>query len=109
MANTKYQIPINYDLITAWDSIWHVPIEQQQKVLTKLISSLNPNGVFIFSCGGTEQKGEDTDTSMGKEVYYSTLGVNGFLQLFIDLDCICRHFEYDHPPELHRFFIFQKK
>ena len=56
IPNTKYQIPINYDLITAWDSIGHVPIEQQQKVLTKLISSLNPNGVFIFSCGGTEQK-----------------------------------------------------
>lgn len=83
------------------------------RTATEGINKINikpePKWGFHFFLWRHRAKGEQTDTSMGKEVYYSTLGVNGFLQLFIDLDCICRHFEYDHPPELHRFFIFQKK
>ena len=45
----EWDVPHKYDFITAWDSIWHIPLNQQRIVLTKLISSLNANGVFIFS------------------------------------------------------------
>lgn len=100
--------PETYDFITAWDSIWHIPLAQQEKVLRKLVASLNTDGVLIFSCGGTDEQGEHKDNSMGPEVYYSTLGINGFLKLFIDLGCICRHLEYDQYPELHCYFIVQK-
>ncbi len=98
----------SYDFITAWDSIWHIPIDQQEKVITKLISKLHTNGVLIFSCGGTDVPDEQTDDFMGPEVYYSTLGVNGFLKLIMNLGCICRHFEYDQYPELHSYYIAQK-
>jgi len=104
----EWDIPQKYDFITAWDSIWHLPLDQQEKVLTKLISSLNANGVLIFSGGGTEIEGEHKDSFMGPEIYYSSLGINGFLKLFIRLDCICRHLEYDQLPELHTYFIVQK-
>lgn len=97
-----------YDFITAWDSIWHVPLAQQESVITMLISRLNTNGVLIFSCGGTDQRGDHKDDFMGPEIYYSTLGVNGFLSLVIRLGCFCRHFEYDQYPELHSYFIVQK-
>jgi SAM-dependent methyltransferase len=100
--------PKNYDLITAWDSIWHIPLEQQVKVITKLVSCLNSHGVLIFSCGGTDEEGFQKDDFMGPEVYYSSLGVTGFLELIISLGCICRHFEYDQYPELHSYFIVQK-
>ncbi|BBB31088.1 class I SAM-dependent methyltransferase [Neptunomonas japonica] len=104
----EWELPHKYDFISAWDSIWHIPLEQQEKVLTKLISALNSNGVLIFSCGGTDEKGDHKDDFMGPEVYYSSLGINGFLKLFISLGCICRHFEYDQYPELHAYFILQK-
>lgn len=97
-----------YDFITAWDSIWHIPLDQQANVLTKITSALNNNGVFIFSCGGTDEQGCHNDNSMGPDVYYSTLGINGFLKLFLELDCVCRHLEYDQYPELHCYFIVQK-
>lgn len=100
--------PQHYDFITAWDSIWHIPLAQQEKVITQLISRLNNHGVFIFSCGASDEKGEQIDDFMGPEVYYSTLGVNGFLTLIMSLGCICRHFEYDQYPELHSYFIVQK-
>jgi SAM-dependent methyltransferase len=104
----EWDISEKYDFITAWDSIWHIPLDQQKKVLTRLISCLNTNGVLIFSCGGTDDEGEHTDDFMGPEVYYSSLGINGFLKLFISLGCICRHLEYDQYPELHTYLIVQK-
>jgi predicted TPR repeat methyltransferase len=100
--------PKKYDFITAWDSIWHIPLEQQECVLTKLVSALNSNGVLIFSCGGTREEGDHTDSTMGPEVYYSTLGTKGFLKLFLGLDCLVRHLEYDQYPEIHTYFIIQK-
>ncbi len=105
----KWQLPYKYDFISAWDSIWHIPLDQQEPVLIKLITGLNKNGLLLFSCGGTDEKGEHKDDTMGPEVYYSSLGINGFLELFIRLGSICRHLEYDQYPELHTYFIVQKK
>ena len=97
-----------YDLISAWDSIWHIPLDQQEAVLTKLVSWLNPTGVLIFSFGGADQSGDHIDDFMGPNLYYSTLGVDGFLNVFLRLGCICRHLEYDQYPELHAYLIVQK-
>lgn len=100
--------PKKYDFITAWDSIWHIPLSEQENVLTKLVDALNENGVLIFSCGGTEEAGGHTDDYMGPEVYYSSLGLNGFASLFIEQGCMLRHIEFDQYPELHTYFIVQK-
>ncbi|MDP5032118.1 MAG: class I SAM-dependent methyltransferase [Paraglaciecola sp.] len=97
-----------YDFISAWDSIWHVPLEQQEQVLSKLVASLHPNGVLIFSFGGTDKKDEHNNSAMGPALYYSSLGINGFITLLIKLGCICRHLEYDQYPELHAYLIVQK-
>jgi SAM-dependent methyltransferase len=103
-----WPLPRTYDFITAWDSIWHVPLEQQQALLSKLLSALNSGGVLIFSCGGIDQRGEHTDDFMGPEVYYSSLGLPEFMQLILNSNCICRHIEYDQYPESHTYFIVQK-
>ena len=95
--------PGHYDFISAWDSIWHVPLEQQASVITRLISRLNAGGVFVFSFGGTKEPGEHRNNVMGPEVYYSSLGTSGFLTLII-----CMHLEYDQYPELHAYLIVQK-
>lgn len=105
----QWQPPEKYDFITAWDSIWHIPLAQQESVMTKLIDSLNKGGVLIFSFGGTDEPSEHTDSFMGPEIYYSTLGINGFLSLLIKLGAVCRHLEYDQHPELHTYLIVQKQ
>jgi len=104
----EWELPQRYDFISAWDSIWHVPLTQQEALLTKLFNGLNSGGVCIFSCGGTDVADDHTDNTMGPEVYYSTLGIPGFLNLIAASDCICRHLEYDQYPELHSYFIVQK-
>lgn len=104
----EWILPKKYDFITAWDSIWHIPLENQENVLTKIINGLNKDGVFIFSFGGTNEPGDNKDSFMGPEMYYSSLGTNGFLSLLIKLGCLCRHLEYDQYPELHTYLIVQK-
>lgn len=104
----QWQLPKQYDLITAWDSIWHIPLKEQEAVITKLVAGLKSGGVFIFSFGGTEQACDHSDSTMGPEVYYSTLGTRGFIELLIKLGCQIRHLELDQHPELHAFMIVQK-
>jgi hypothetical protein len=45
---------------------------------------------------------------MGPEVYYSTLGTQGFLSLLLQLGCQIKHLEYDQHPELHTYLIVEK-
>ena len=103
----EWEIPEQYDFITAWDSIWHVPLSQQEAVVTKLINALAPGGVLIFSFGGTETASDHTDNAMGPLMYYSTLGTRGYLRLVEKMGCECRHLEYDQHP-LHAYMIVQK-
>lgn len=104
----SWRIPQKYDFITAWDSIWHIPLAEQENVLSKIIESLNPGGIFIFSFGGTDEVGDHRDSFMGPEIYYSSLGTNGFLSLLMNLGCACRHLEFDQYPERHAYIIVQK-
>ena len=104
----SWKIPKKYDFITAWDSLWHLPLQQQEHVLGKIVESLNEGGIFIFSFGGTNKANEHTDSFMGPKIYYSTLGTNGFLTLLIKLNCLCKHLEFDQHPALHAYIIAQK-
>ena len=97
-----------YDFITAWDSIWHVPLKNHESVLEKILSALNQGGVCIFSAGGLDEASDHTDDSMGPEVYYSTLGIPKLLDVISNSGCVCRHLEYDQHPELHLCLIVQK-
>lgn len=104
----QWQLPGQYDFINAWDSIWHVPLAQQQSLIGKLVRALNPGGVFLFSFGAIDEAGEHTNQVMGPEVYYSSLGVNGFVEAVIAAGGVLRHLEYDQYPENHGFMVVQK-
>lgn len=47
-----WQFPQKYDLISAWDSTFHLPIAEQKPVLKKMCDGLNSRGVVLFTCGG---------------------------------------------------------
>lgn len=106
---TDWKLPRKYDFITAWDSIWHLPLASQEPVMRKLMDGLAPEGVFIFTVGGLDDAGEKSDSAMGPPVYYSTLGIPGFLALIADCGCVCRHLEFDQFPEQHLYIIAQKR
>ncbi len=53
----------SYRFITAWDSLWHVPLGRQRALMLKLMAALEVGGVFVFSAGGLDAAGEQSTTS----------------------------------------------
>lgn len=104
----EWKLPRAYDFVSAWDSIWHVPLSQQEHVLKKLLNGLSPGGVLIFTMGGLDAPSEKVDSAMGPRMYYSALGIPNTLKLLSDAGCVCRHLEYDQYPESHLYVIAQK-
>ena len=103
-----WEAPGDYDFITAWDSIWHVPLAAAEGVLQKLCGALRPGGVLIWTTAGLDGPAEKTDASMGAPVYYGVPGLPRTLELVADAGCVCRHLEYDQYPEKHVYLIAQK-
>lgn len=104
----RWKFPHSYDFISAWDSIWHVPLRAQEQVLLKMLSGLSLGGVAIFTVGGTEGPGEITNSYMGPPMYHSTLGISRTLEAIAQAGSVCRHLEYDQYPELHVYIICQR-
>jgi RimJ/RimL family protein N-acetyltransferase len=104
----RWDLPQSYDLIVAWDSVWHVPLGEQEVVLTKLCRGLAAGGVLAFTTGGTDAPSEVQDSCMGPPMYHATLGVPKTLHVLAEAGCTCRHLEYDQHPEQHVFIIAQK-
>lgn len=103
-----WKFPHKYDFITAWDSLWHLPLDDQEPALKKTCDGLAKGGVLILTTGGLDSPEELTDSGMGPPVYYSTLGIPKTLELLAGSGCVCRHLEYDQFPESHLYIITQK-
>lgn len=48
-----------FDLIIAWDSIWHIPSNEHKGVLKKLCGLLSPGGVLAYTFGDDEGDKKD--------------------------------------------------
>ncbi len=104
-----WAFPQRYDFISAWDSIWHVPLERHPAVLEKLCAALNPGGILIFTSGGVDTPGHVTNPCHGQPLYHAALGIPQLLRLIDQFGCVCRHLEYDQHPESHLYLIVQKR
>lgn len=100
--------PRAYDFITAWDSVWHVPLESQPGVLEKLMNALAPGGVLVFTMGGLDEPGEVRNAHMGVPMYHATMGIPATATLITRSGCSLRHLEFDQPPEQHLVVIAQR-
>jgi trans-aconitate methyltransferase len=98
-----------FDFITAWDSIWHVPLEHQLGVVRKLCRGLSGKGVLIFSSGGVYEPDEVTGSCFGQPLYHAAPGIPALLKAIEESGCHCRHLEFDQgPTDKHVYFIAQR-
>lgn len=104
----RWELPKDYDLIVAWDSVWHVPLAEQAAVLTKMCRGLAAGGVLVFTTDGTDGPNERRNSYMGPPMYHATLGIPDTLRVLTEAGCVCRHLEYDQHPEQHVYVIAQK-
>lgn len=104
----EWQPARSYRFITAWDSLWHVPLAEQRRVMHTLLAALEGGGVCVFSAGGLDAPDEHVDATMGPEVYYSTMGIPGLLAVIAEAGCVCRHLAFDQHPEKHLCVVVQR-
>ncbi|MGE4318785.1 MAG: trans-aconitate 2-methyltransferase [Deferribacterales bacterium] len=95
----EFETDMTFDLITAWDSIFHLPLSAHKIALQKMCRLLAPGGVLIYTLG--DDIGEHTDTMQEIPFYYSSIGINANLQILIECGLTVRHLELDQLPEKH--------
>lgn len=95
-----------YDLIVAWDSIFHIPFSLHPQVLSKLCGMLRKGGILIYTFG--DDYGEHESEWHNDKFYYSSIGITGNLKVIMENNCECRHLELDQYPEKHVFLIAKK-
>ena len=102
----SWEFPKDFDFISAWDSIWHIPLHEQLSVLRKICNGLAPGGVLIFTTGGVEKPEEIIAINFGHPLYHAAPGIYPVLRTLEESGCVCRHLEYDQ--EKHVYVIAQR-
>ncbi|MHC1735658.1 MAG: trans-aconitate 2-methyltransferase [Erysipelotrichaceae bacterium] len=84
-----------FDGILAWDSLFHLPLGHQEQAIRNIASLLKPNGIFLFTAGGSE--GELRSTMFNTEFYYSSLSSQKYESILTDEHCSVLLNEVDDP------------
>lgn len=92
-----------FQLIVAWDSIFHLPLAMQEPVVKKMCRLLARDGVLIYTFG--DAVGEHDDVMQGEILHYSSIGIEGNLRVLAEAGVACRHLELDQWPEKHAYVI----
>lgn len=102
----EFEASHSFDFILAWDSIFHLPIEQHKPVLNKLCKLLSPYGILIYTFGNAIGSSE----SIWREdtFAYSSIGINENLNTLIHNQVTPMHLELDQYPESHVLVIGKK-
>ncbi|OIO55046.1 MAG: class I SAM-dependent methyltransferase [Alphaproteobacteria bacterium CG_4_10_14_0_2_um_filter_63_37] len=95
-----------FDLIVAWDSLFHLPLALHPRVLTQLCDWLRPQGVLIYTFGNAS--GEHTDRWHDDTFYYSSIGIRQNLELLWGRGLEVLHLELDQHPLNHVYAIAAK-
>ena len=95
-----------YDFILAWDCLFHLPLNMQSPVLSKLCKKLSSGGIMIHSFGN--DVGEHTDNWRGQEFSYSSIGISQNIEILRDNGLSMLHLEIDQFPEKHVYAISVK-
>lgn len=95
-----------FDFIVAWDSLFHIPLDQHEMVIPKLCCMLEHDGVLIYTFGNG--MGEHTDTWRDDVFYYSSIGINENIRLLINNGLTILHVELDQYPQDHVYVVAKR-
>lgn len=104
----EWEFPKLYDFISAWDSVWHAPLIEQESILRKLCGALSHKGILIYTSGVVDEAGEGDNNFLGQALHHAALGVTKLLDIVADSGCVCRHLENDDYPAQHLYLIIQR-
>ncbi len=106
---SQWKTETEYDLVCAWDSTFHLPLDLHEAALKNMCNALAPGGVVMFTCGGSHEPSKISGTFQGEDFEYSTLGIPEYFRLLHQFGCVVRHVEFDQgPTEPHVYMIAQR-
>ena len=97
----------SFELILAWDSLFHLPLAKQKPVLAKLCEALSPGGLLLYTYGN--DIGEHTDSWRDDTFYYSSLGITENLKILRQHGLTPLQLELDQYPEKHVVTLAQRQ
>jgi len=95
-----------FDLIIAWDSMFHAPRHLQGKITKKMCSLLKEGGILLFTAG--TEAGEVSGEMDGVLFEYGSIGYLEYLNIINEMKCKIVLMEEDQFPAGHMVFICQK-
>jgi SAM-dependent methyltransferase len=95
-----------FDLIIAWDSVFHSPKHLQKNIVEKMCGLLNKGGILLFTAGGID--GESTGKMNDVFFEYGSLNYLEYLKIIEEMQCRIILMERDQYPLDHMVFICQK-
>lgn len=102
----KFETRERYDLIIAWDSIFHLPLNDHTTVIDKMCTFLSTDGILLYTFGNAI--GEHESDWHQNKFYYSSIGINENINALLRGGCQILHLELDQFPEKHVFIIAKK-
>jgi SAM-dependent methyltransferase len=95
-----------FDLIIAWDSVFHAPYELQRPITAKMCDLLSDGGILLFTAGGVD--GEISGSMRGVNFEYASLDYREYLKILDEEKCKILLMERDQHPLDHIIFICKK-
>jgi 2-polyprenyl-3-methyl-5-hydroxy-6-metoxy-1,4-benzoquinol methylase len=102
----EWETTTRFDLVVAWDSIFHLPRNMHVPVIEKLLAHLTPGGALLFTAGGIDS--EIMGTMHGREFYYSSLAETALLEAIKRAGGVPVLMERDQYPQHHLVIIAAK-
>lgn len=96
-----------YDLVLAWDSLFHLPYGEQRRATHHLLSLVGAEGVILFTAGGIDD--ERTDTMHGESFYYSSLARSAYLSILDEDGFELLVDDDDQAPLPHAVFVARRR
>ncbi len=102
----EWQSPERFDLVIAWDSIFHLAQHEHEQVLKKLADLLGAGGILIYTLG--DAVGEHESDWHDDKFPYSSIGIGENLRVLMDCGLHIRHVELDQYPQKHAYIIARR-
>lgn len=84
-----------FDIVVAWDSVFHVARADHPEVFARFASWLKPRGVLVLSLGGSSWEG--TSEMFGEQFFYSGHAPAESIGLIAAAGFVVDHSEIDDP------------
>src|SRR5437773_3732739 len=82
----RVELNETFDAVICWDSLFHLPRDQFQPVISKIHRWLTPSGRMMVSSGGVvDDNGSGfTDTMFGHEFFYDSLSPERMVEVIVE-------------------------